>query len=179
VPLFPVILAAFAFCLFMLIRDPSFDNRILGWNRFNQLKPVLIRFLIYAVVLGLFVWFYLPEKFLILPREKPGLMLMIFLFYPIFSVYPQEVIFRAYFFHRLGGLFPNMPVAVVVNAILFALGHLVFHNGIILAATFLGSFLFARTYWFSKSTLGVFLEHALYGNFIYLIGVGEWFVKIN
>ncbi len=177
VPLFPVIIAAFIFCLILLLRDPTFDRKQLGWNGFTDWKAMLVRFISFAAALSVFVYFYLPEKFLMLPREKPLLMLIILVFYPIFSAYPQEVIFRAFFYHRLKVLFPNLMVAVVVNAILFALAHLIFKNYVILVATFVGSLLFSRTYWFSKSTIGVFIEHSLYGNFLFFIGVGEWFVK--
>jgi len=48
--------------------------------------------------------------------------------YPIFSVIPQEIIFRVLFFERYSCLFKNQFLYLILNSIIFAFIHLVFQN---------------------------------------------------
>ena len=62
---------------------------------------------------------------------------------------------------------------IFLNATLFSLAHIFFRNTLVLILTFLGGLLFAFTYHKSKSTLLVSIEHAIYGNWLFTVGMGE------
>jgi membrane protease YdiL (CAAX protease family) len=61
---------------------------------------------------------------------------------------------------------------MIINAVLFSLAHIFFKNTLVLILTFIGGFLFIHTYSKTKSTTLVSIEHALYGNWLFTIGMG-------
>ena len=105
--------------------------------------------------------------------NKPIKWLVLLFVYSFFSVYPQELVYRTFFFKRYDGLFKNEALFIFVNAILFSLAHLFFGSTLVLILTFLGGFLFAYTYKKTQSTLLVSIEHALYGCWLFTVGMGE------
>jgi len=98
---------------------------------------------------------------------------MILFIYSFFSVYPQELIFRTFYFQRYECLFQNKNLFIFINATVFALAHLFFKNSLVIVLTFLGGLLFAFTYKKTKSTLLVTIEHAIYGCWLFTVGMGE------
>jgi uncharacterized protein len=96
--------------------------------------------------------------------------------YPLISVIPQEVLFRGYFFHRYGPLFGARLGMIAASALAFGWVHIIFGNWISVALTTVGGVLFGATYRKSGSLLLACLEHALFGNFIFTIGIGRFFV---
>jgi membrane protease YdiL (CAAX protease family) len=107
-------------------------------------------------------------------RHNPALWALIMVTYPVFSVVPQEIIYRAFFFHRYGPLFENKKVGVVTNAALFAFAHILFRNWVAVIGAFAFGLLWALTYLGSKSLLVVSIEHALYGNLVFTLGIGYY-----
>jgi len=55
--------------------------------------------------------------------------------------------------------------------------HLIFGNLVPVILTVAGGYLFARTYLATRSLFCVCVEHALYGCFIFTIGLGHLFYK--
>lgn len=141
------------------------------------LQPIFARFLLFAVLSGFTVWYILPGKFLHLVYDNPGLMALILVLYPVLSVIPQELIFRTLYFERYAHLFPAEWMAVLVNAILFGLAHLLFGNWLAVVASAVLSFAISIHYLRHRSLLLAALEHALYGNFVFLVGIGEYFYR--
>ncbi|MEM5566908.1 CPBP family intramembrane glutamic endopeptidase [Psychroserpens sp. AS72] len=90
-----------------------------------------------------------------------------------FSVYPQELIYRTFFFQRYQMLFKSQTLFILINATLFSLAHLFFKNGLVMILTFIGGLLFALTFKKTKSTLLVSIEHAIYGSWLFTVGMGE------
>ncbi len=141
------------------------------------LVRVLLRFAMLGAVLGVIVWQATPQLLFKLPRENPGLWLLIMILYPLLSVFPQEYIYREYFFARSVTVLPANPVMLIIlNALLFAMAHLIFGNWQALALTFAGGLMFAFTYRRSQSLLLTCLEHSLWGCLIFTVGLGEYFV---
>lgn len=137
---------------------------------------IIRRFLIITLIIIPFVLFYQRDIFLIMPLEKPIFWLGLLIFYPIFSAYIQEILFRAFFFQRYKKLFNNNVLSLVfLNAMIFAYVHIVFENWIAVAFSFVGGLIFAHTYLKTRSTLLTSIEHALYGNTLYTIGLGYYF----
>jgi hypothetical protein len=53
--------------------------------------------------------------------------------------------------------------------------HIIFHNWIAVILTVFGGMLFAVTYYRSRSTIMVSIEHALFGGLMFTIGLGQFF----
>jgi membrane protease YdiL (CAAX protease family) len=177
---FPVLPALWllAFCCWrLLLRDSSFDrsNLLRTESLRRDTGKVLLRFLVLALALALFVLITAPDLFFGLIRRKPLLWAMIMLLYPLLSVYPQELIYRTFFHHRYRVLFSNRQLFIVCNGLLFGFMHIVFHNWVAVLLTAAGGVLFAATYERSRSTLLVSLEHALFGCLVFTLGLGQFF----
>ena len=128
-----------------------------------------------------------PELFLRLPRERTGLWIAIMLLYPIFSVYPQEIIFRAFFVRRYGVALRSLggtAALVGVGAAAFGWGHVMFGadarmTSIAVGLSAVGGVLFMTTYLRTESTLAATVEHALYGDLLFTVGLGWYFYSGN
>jgi len=153
--------------LFWAGDEPSAERR--------QVRRLLVRFLICAPLLTGTVAIFWADRFLFLPRERPLLWLLILLLYPILSVYPQELLYRAFFFRRYGRLFPAKIGVIVASVLLFSWLHLLFRNPVAVSLTLVGGWFFAETYARTRSLRLVCLEHLLYGNLIFTIGLGKFF----
>ncbi|MCW5775248.1 MAG: CPBP family intramembrane metalloprotease [Phycisphaeraceae bacterium] len=175
--LFPALWAWAGACLWLLLRDPTFDRRQL-WNARAALGAggrMFASFIPLGVGIGLAVAVFDAESLFSLPRRRPELWATIMVLYPLVSVYPQEVIFRVFFFHRYGTLFARPGVMVMASAAAFGLVHVVFHNWIAVAMTLVGGALFAATYARTRSAFAASFEHALYGCLVFTIGLGSYF----
>lgn len=160
---------------YLLLRSSKINVLAFDFNR-QALYDVLRRFVVIAGTLTLFVLFYLPEIFLALLTSKPWQWLALVLVYPLFSAFVQEILFRNFFFHRYKRLFKGQPLLLItVNALIFAYVHIVFENWIAVIFTFFGGLLFAHTYLRSRSTMLTVIEHSLYGNTLFTIGLGYYF----
>jgi membrane protease YdiL (CAAX protease family) len=149
---------------------PSIQKNI-NWKVYW--KSTLIKFLIIAIVTSTFVWITDTKSLFIVVLNKPKLWFVILLFYSFFSVYPQELIYRTFFFLRYKNIFKSEILFILVNAILFSVAHLLFKNELVLFLTFIGGILFAITYKNTKSTLLVSIEHVIYGCWLFTIGMGN------
>lgn len=170
-----VLLGVLIIILTVLLVDKRFDRKRFGMNGFRRFGGILLRYAVVFAVATALVWWFAPENLFILPRENTQLWLLILVFYPLWSAYPQELLYRSFFFFRYRSLFPNKWVLIFVNALAFSLCHLMFMNWVALVGTFFASFLFAYTYQKSRSLLAVSIEHALYGNMIFTVGLGNFF----
>lgn len=168
--------------------DRSFDRKKL-WNA-KAVVPamgwVVGRWAVFCIVLtalfGLFSGRLLPGLSLAVPTglfslfHRDGLPwflpLMITLFYPWVSVYPQNLIYRAFFCQRYQPILGDGWGLILINAVAFSFGHIMFNNWIVLVLTFVGGIIFTRTYLRSRSLLLATIEHALYGLFCFYIGIG-------
>ena len=56
----------------------------------------------------------------------------------------------------------------------FAYMHIVFKNPLALLLTFTGGLLFAMTYADTRSLMISAIEHTLYGNYLFTIGLGKY-----
>tara|TARA_B100000809_G_C15118132_1_gene523217 strand:+ start:1969 stop:2595 length:627 start_codon:yes stop_codon:yes gene_type:complete len=164
----------FSYILFLLLRVQKNKFKIakhLNWTTF--FKRTLIQLSIIALLTSAYVWFVDPLSLYVVVLNKPVLWVMILFFYSFFSVYPQELIYRTFYFQRYQSLFKNESLFLIVNAMLFSLAHLFFRNGLVMILTFLGGLLFALTFKKTKSTLLVTIEHAIYGCWLFTVGMGE------
>ena len=169
-----LILIGFIYLLFVMLRIErvSFKiNKGLDWNLFW--KRILLLFIGIALVTTCYVYFVDASKLFCVPINKPRLWIIILLVYTFLSVWPQELIYRTFFYTRYERLFKNKKLLIFVNAILFSLAHIFFRNTLVVVLTFIGGLLFGITYLKTKSTLLVSIEHAIYGNWLFTVGMGQ------
>ena len=143
----------------------------IDWRNFW--KATSVKLLVIIVVTLIYVWCTDNSQLFIVLRNKPLLWLIILFVYSFLSVYPQELLYRTFFFQRYQPLFKNEKLFIFLNALIFALGHLFFKNALVIVLTFLGGLLFALTYNKTKSTLLVSIEHAIYGSWLFTVGMGS------
>ena len=99
--------------------------------------------------------------------------LLVSIFYSVLSVYPQEFLYRSFFFSRYEQLLKNPYLLIAVNALVFSFAHIMFRNLFVLIITLIGGVMFAITFSRTKSLLLTSIEHALYGSWIFTVGMGE------
>lgn len=176
-PPLPALWLALAYCYWRLKRDPSFDHALL-WNSASlpRFAPaVFATFCVVAALIGIGVWMLAPAKLFGFVRTHTLFWAVIMCAYPIVSVYPQSLIYRAFFFHRYRSLLPSSGVSLVASAAAFSFIHIIFRNPIAPLFTFFGGLLFAHRYRQSQSLCVSALEHALYGCFMFTVGLGAYF----
>ncbi|MDT8429601.1 MAG: CPBP family intramembrane glutamic endopeptidase [Pseudomonadales bacterium] len=167
-------LAGVSYCILVGIRQSFFNRRSLFARPVpGSWQPLVFLFFMLALALtGLMYWLD-SEKLFIVVRNNVWLWLGISIFYSVFSVFPQELVYRHFFFNRYAGLFGNPRILLLANAAIFAFAHIIFLNALVLALTFVGGILFGLTYQKSRSLLLTSFEHALYGVWIFTLGMGE------
>ncbi|MFT7072912.1 CPBP family intramembrane glutamic endopeptidase [Patiriisocius sp. Uisw_017] len=136
-------------------------------------KRTIITFVLIAVITITFVWYTKPSALFLMPLAKPWMYVTILFVYSLFSVWPQEIVYRTFFFERYKPLFKNEKVLIFANAFVFSLAHLFFKNTLVLLLTFVGGILFGFTFLKFKSTTAVTIEHAVYGNWLFTVGMGQ------
>lgn len=138
-------------------------------------RRICLRFIMSAVVLATAMAIWAPAG-LGDPLELHATQWIGFLVvYPLVSVFAQELLYRRYLFHRLQELNLSAGQVVWVSAIAFAAMHAIFRNEIAVGLTLIGGWFFSDTYRRTGSLRLVCLEHALYGNFVFAIGLWPFF----
>ncbi len=163
----------FLYIVFVLLKVENEKFKIascLNWKLFW--KQTLVKLILIMVLTILFVWFTNKEALFNVLIHKPKLWIFILFIYTVFSVYPQELVYRTFFFKRYQPLFKNTNLLMFLNAIVFSLGHIFFKNTLVIILTFLGGLLFVITFNKTKSTLLVSIEHAIYGCWLFTVGMG-------
>ena len=167
------ILIAFSYLIYTLFTKTniSFKIKRIAWKKF--LLSTFIKLFIIAIVTTAYVYIMDETKLFCVPRTDLKLLGIILLVYTFLSVWPQEVIYRTFFFERYGAFFKSERTLIFVNAVIFALAHIFLQNTLVTILTFIGGILFAYTFEKTKSTTLVSIEHALYGNWLFIVGMGE------
>jgi len=177
IPAIPSLWVLTAWCLYVLLGDPQFDRSQL-WNiaPLRQHAAAIFELFAIAAVIGAFlVRYYSPKTFLSLPKSNPTLWALIMVLYPVLSVYPQGIVYRAFFFHRYWPLLGSDWLTVVLSAAAFSWVHIIFRNPLAVGLSFLAGMLFAVRYLQTGSLFVSSFEHAFYGCAIFTIGLGRWF----
>lgn len=167
-------LIGFIYVVYVLLKIENNKFKIrqhINWTQFWQ--RTFMKFVVVAILTMTYVYWLNKESLFIVISEKPTLWIFILFVYSVFSVYPQELVYRTFFFQRYESLFRSHALFIAVNAVLFSLAHLFFKNSLVLLLTFLGGILFALTFKKTKSTLLVSIEHAIYGSWLFTVGMGE------
>lgn len=151
----------------LLIKSPAIPSSVK--------RIMVIRLMVAAVAMLIFTKCYDPVRLFEFPMERTALWAMVMVFYPLLSVFPQEVIYRVFFFERYAPLFPNERTMVIMSGLAFGHGHLMFNNWIAYIMSIVGGWIFSWSYAKTRSFPLVWIEHAVYGCFIFTIGLGWYF----
>jgi len=174
----PQIWALAALLLMAAWRDASFERARLrslppDWRR--QVGLILAVWLLGGILLlAAAAWSGKVELFAF-PRRRPALWLLVLVLYPLVSAVAQEFIFRVFVFHRYRKLFRSTTPMVLASATAFALAHLQLGNAVAPLLSMAGGLRFARNYAKSRSLPLVALEHGLWGDWIFTLGLGAYF----
>jgi len=125
--------------------------------------------------LTLSVWIFEPENLFNLPRGNWKIWIALFFFYPIFSAYAQEVIYRLFLLKRYSYIIKGKIPYVLVSAILFSYAHIVYFSVLSLVLTFIAGIYLAVVYYQTRSVLFVSILHGALGFFIFTVGLGQHF----
>lgn len=167
-------LIGFAYVVYILLKIEHNKFKLrehINWRHFWQ--RTAIRFVVIALLTIVYMYCVNYDNLFVVVKSKPYLWLMILFVYSVFSVYPQELIYRTFFFQRYESLFRSNALFLLINATVFSLAHIFFKNALVMLLTFIGGLLFALTFKKTKSTILVSLEHAVYGCWLFTVGMGE------
>lgn len=178
-PKIPALILVALFCAIIIMLDSSFRKGITVRASVSKplLRKMLLRFSLIAGALTLFTLYLDPSQLFIFPRTRPSAWIMVMLLYPIFSALPQEFMYRTYFYHRYKSLFPRPILLFFMSVFSFSFIHIIFDNWIAVLFTLFGGYIFTKTYEETDSLLITSLEHALYGAFLFTIGLGQFFFE--
>lgn len=176
--MFAFLWIAFIYCL-IIYRLKYFP----GWKTIwkfdaftkHNLKLIFFRWIVASIGIFLFTWCYEPERLFYIPKNKPELIPVLIFAYTLISALPQEFIFCSFFFERFQNIFKTPVAKIIASAIVFAYAHILFINWIAPIFSFFGGIIFAHTYYKTRSLALITLEHGLYGNSLFIIGLGWYF----
>jgi len=176
--LLPLVFGGGLLALVLLLLDRSFPTRRL-WHARAALADlrhlVLVRMLPAMLLVGVAYAIVEPDRLFGFPRNDPRGWLVVMLVYPALSVYPQELLFRALFFHRYAPVLGDGRTMILASGLLFGWAHLPFGTWIAPVLCALGGLLFAWTWHRTRSMAAVTFEHGLWGDFAFTIGLGWYF----
>jgi hypothetical protein len=179
IPKIPALLLMTFLCLALLLRDRGFSRKAL-WHRESlrgYIKTILLRAAFVGPALLMMVWFIDPDTLFIFPRTRPALWVIVMVLYPLLSAYPQELIYRCFFFQRYRSLFKTESQMIWASTLAFAFLHILFMNPLAVLLTIPGGYLLSRTYARTQSLLVTSIEHAIYGDLLFTVGLGFYFYK--
>lgn len=178
VPVWAALFPVLAGLILYLALDRTFSLRqeVTRGVAAGTLVSIMALLLVGGGVVAAYVAQEMPDKFLALPRDRPGVWRKVLTNYPFLSVLAQEFIYRTLFFHRYGPLFGRWRWGLVLaSGLLFGLGHVIFKNWTAVALTSIGGIFLAWRYAATRSFWSVWIEHTLWGWLVFTVGLGGFF----
>ena len=167
------------YAIALLRKMPDFSWRAawqgILWTR-RDLGFVLARFAVSTAGIILLTLLIKPDRFLMFPTQRPVLWIVVMVLYPLLSALPQELVFRTFFFRRYAPLFRNKAWMMAVSAFVFGYIHIVFHNPVSPLLSFICGFFLSASYAAHQSLKKAAIEHALYGDMVFTVGLGYYFL---
>jgi len=172
-----IILPVLVFIFLILKKTTDFTFReLFRWGvpgatlRRNGMIVVVCLVLMFA-----YTALFEPDQLLNLIRSNPLVFLAMCIFYPVFSAFGQEIIYRTFLFRRYGVLFPKQWAFVVASGIAFSFVHIVYYDPVSMILTLIGGIYLARVYWQTRSVLFTAVLHGVLGIIVFGVGLGQYF----
>jgi len=128
-----------------------------------------------STLMLIYVVIFEPERLFDLVRGNFPVWLLLCTFYPVFSAYGQEVIYRTFLFKRYERLFTRNWVMILASGISFSFVHIVYYNPVSIILTFFCGLYLAGEYARTKSVLYTAILHGILGIIVFTVGLGEYF----
>ena len=115
------------------------------------------------------------ENLFNLPRANLLLFISMCFFYPLFSAFSQEVIYRTYLYRRYNTLFNTNTLFIIASSVSFSFMHIVYYSPVSILLTLgLGLYL-AQVYLMTRSVLFTAILHSILGILVFAVGLGHYF----
>ncbi len=177
--MFTFLWAGGAYCFLIYRYVMCQDQRGRLWHlealSWPHIRHVVLRWVIACAGMVAFLYWYDASRLMWGMSIPPERMAMIFLLYPVLSALPQEFIYCSFFFRRYGHIFKSNWAMVWASALLFAYAHCLYINPVAPGLGVIAGLIFASTYVKTRSLALVSIEHGLYGNALFFIGLGYYF----
>jgi uncharacterized protein len=155
------------------------DFRFNSLVRMDVSRDVILKncivMLFTALFLIAFVFFSDRENLFRLPRENTRIWLLLCLFYPLFSAYLQEIIFRTFLFERYASLFKKSWLLIFTSGFTFSFVHIVYYSPVSVISTFVAGIYLAWVYAKTGSVLFTTILHSIFGILVFTTGLGQHF----
>ncbi|MBO9449088.1 CPBP family intramembrane metalloprotease [Tropicibacter sp. R16_0] len=178
--MFPALFAFTGLGLILLHYTPGFQWAELryGWRSWTWGEIATFTLAMSLLCVSV-IYLTRPDAAFGLLRERPQLLLFIWIGYPLASALPQELLFRPLFFRRYQAILPQGRAADLLNAAIFSFAHLMYWSWIVAGMTLAGGFLFSWAYRQRGSFFYAVLLHAIAGNILFAVGLGIYFYSGN
>jgi membrane protease YdiL (CAAX protease family) len=120
-----------------------------------------------------------PGSFLVLPREHTLSWLVMMVLYPPVSAWPQEFVYRRFYFWRYESLFGSGRLLTISSTVVFSFMHLIYANRLALILTLAGGWMFATLYQRTHKLIYPWIEHSFYGQVLLTAGMQSFFLMSN
>ena len=155
--------------------DFSFKSLV----RLQVSKTMIRNNIIMVFLVGLFLIAFVliveANNLFNLPRKNAKIWLMLGIFYPPLSAYPQEIIYRTFLYTRYAPLFKSRWYLILASAVTFSFAHIVYYNPVSMVLTFFAGLYLAYIYEKTKSVLFTTILHSIYGMLVFTLGLGHYF----
>lgn len=172
-----IILPVLVFIFILLRRSSDFQWReLFQWQVSRKViyANVILTLLAALLMLG-YVSFFDRENLFNLPRTNIWLYLGLCLFYPVFSAFGQEIIYRTFLSKRYSMILSKNWHFILASALTFSYMHIVYYNPVSLILTFIGGIYFAVNYRITRSVLFSSVLHGIFGIMMFGVGLGQYF----
>jgi len=164
--------------IFLILRYTT-DFKFRELFRLEISESVLLKNLIIILVsllamLG-YVMLFERENLFNLPRTHPWIFVAMCFFYPVFSAFGQEIIYRTFLNRRYSRILPREWHFVLASGLTFSFLHVVYYNPVSMIITFVGGVYFARVYLQTRSVLFTSILHGVMGIIVFGVGLGQYF----
>ena len=172
-----IILPVLIFIILILRKTTDFRPKELfrwGITRRLLIRNGGIALIWFLLMLG-YVLLFERENLFNLPRANPWIFVAMCIFYPVFSAFGQEVIYRTFLFRRYGRILPGDWHFLLASGITFSFMHIVYYNPVSMILTFVGGLYFGKVYLQTRSVLFSAVMHGITGIIVFGLGLGQYF----
>lgn len=172
-----IILPALVFIFLLLRKNTDFKWReLISWTVSGKtMAGSAVIILICGLLMLGYVWLFERHNLFNLPRANIWIFLAMVVFYPVFSAYGQEIIYRTFLFRRYSVIFPKAWQFILLSALTFSFLHIVYYDPVSMILTFIGGLYFSWVYITTRSVLYTAVLHGIFGMLVFGVGLGQYF----
>lgn len=172
-----LLLPLLAFVLYMLYRQGDFSlKELIRWDIDKTTMRIHLRIVgVIFVLLLVFTWGFYSDNLFNLPKQNPLIFIMLSFFYPLFSAWGQEILYRTFLYRRYKNIFTSQKAFILASAVSFSFLHIVYYHWLSMLLTFIAGAYLAYVYTLTKSVLFSAFLHSLLGLIVFGVGLGEYF----